>query len=58
MFAYERSYPMFIFKDYGGFIGICYYCREDVYENELVIHGDRPFHKKCIKDYTRLSKFE
>ena len=33
------------------FIGICYYCREDVYEDELVIQNDKPFHKKCVKKY-------
>lgn len=33
------------------YIGICYYCREDVLEDKFVTYDDKPFHKKCVKKY-------
>ena len=33
------------------FIGICYYCREEVLEKELKIYKDKPFHKNCISKF-------
>ena len=36
------------------FIGVCYHCREDVYEKELKVYNDKPFHKKCENKYKEI----
>ena len=38
------------------FIGICYYCKEEVLENELKIYNEKPFHKKCVDEFIEIGE--
>lgn len=40
----------------NNFVGMCTYCREEVYENELKIYDDKPFHKKCVDKWKELGR--
>ena len=37
-------------------VGICCYCGEDVYEDELEIYDNKPFHNKCIDKYKEIGR--
>ena len=41
-------------KKMDKFVGLCYYCREELYEGNLQIYENKPFHKKCIPAYKKM----
>ena len=34
--------------DKGKFVGLCCECQTTLYESEMVILGDKPYHRKCV----------
>ena len=39
-------------------VGICVYCGEDLYEDDLEIYDDKPIHNKCINKYREVGRYD